>query len=137
MNTRYGRSDRIRTCGLLVPNQAHYQAVPHPDYSIKDSNRRPLAPEPPRCREAASRRRTYQTVPHPDTVPLYHTFDGLSRAFGEDLGNLFRLPARNRHIRTVLPSLLSEGGNYSHPRGFCNFSFMAFRARWVCLLMGL
>lgn len=26
-----GRSDRIRTCGLLVPNQAHYQAVPHPD----------------------------------------------------------------------------------------------------------
>ena len=25
-----GRSDRIRTCGLLVPNQAHYQAVPHP-----------------------------------------------------------------------------------------------------------
>ncbi len=27
----YGRSDRIRTCGLLVPNQAHYQAVPHPD----------------------------------------------------------------------------------------------------------
>ena len=26
----FGRSDRIRTCGLLVPNQAHYQAVPHP-----------------------------------------------------------------------------------------------------------
>ena len=26
-----GRSDRIRTCGLLVPNQAHYQTVPHPD----------------------------------------------------------------------------------------------------------
>ena len=25
-----GRSDRIRTCGLLVPNQAHYQTVPHP-----------------------------------------------------------------------------------------------------------
>ena len=27
----FGRSDRIRTCGLLVPNQAHYQTVPHPD----------------------------------------------------------------------------------------------------------
>ena len=26
----FGRSDRIRTCGLLVPNQAHYQTVPHP-----------------------------------------------------------------------------------------------------------
>ena len=26
-----GRSDRIRTCGLLVPNQAHYQTVPHPE----------------------------------------------------------------------------------------------------------
>ena len=32
MNTRYGRSDRIRTCGLLVPNQAHYQTVPHPGF---------------------------------------------------------------------------------------------------------
>ena len=30
-NVRIGRSDRIRTCGLLVPNQAHYQTVPHPD----------------------------------------------------------------------------------------------------------
>ena len=28
-----GRSDRIRTCGLLVPNQAHYQAVPHPVFA--------------------------------------------------------------------------------------------------------
>ncbi len=25
-----GRSDWTRTSGLLVPNQAHYQAVPHP-----------------------------------------------------------------------------------------------------------
>ena len=25
-----GRSDKIRTCDLLVPNQAHYQTVPHP-----------------------------------------------------------------------------------------------------------
>ena len=31
MNTRNGRSDGIRTHGLLVPNQAHYQTVPHPD----------------------------------------------------------------------------------------------------------
>ena len=30
-----GRSDRIRTCGLLVPNQAHYQAVPHPVCGFK------------------------------------------------------------------------------------------------------
>ena len=27
-----GRSDRNRTCGLLVPNQAHYQSVPHPGF---------------------------------------------------------------------------------------------------------
>ena len=27
----YGRSDGIRTHDLLVPNQAHYQAVPHPE----------------------------------------------------------------------------------------------------------
>ena len=25
MNTRYGRSDRIRTCGIDVPNVARYQ----------------------------------------------------------------------------------------------------------------
>lgn len=31
----YGRSDRIRTCGLLVPNQAHYQTVPHPEIDHK------------------------------------------------------------------------------------------------------
>ena len=24
-NTRYGRSDRIRTCGIVVPNHARYQ----------------------------------------------------------------------------------------------------------------
>ena len=30
MNTRYGRSDWIRTSGLLVPNQALYQTEPHP-----------------------------------------------------------------------------------------------------------
>ena len=32
-----GRDDRIRTCGLIVPNDARYQTVPHPDndmYSI-------------------------------------------------------------------------------------------------------
>ena len=26
-----GRDDRIRTCGILVPNQALYQTEPHPD----------------------------------------------------------------------------------------------------------
>ena len=30
MNTRYGRDDRIRTCGLCVPNATLYQAEPHP-----------------------------------------------------------------------------------------------------------
>ena len=25
-----GRDDRIRTCGLFVPNEARYQTVPHP-----------------------------------------------------------------------------------------------------------
>ena len=33
MNTRYGRSDWIRTSGLLVPNQALYQTEPHPVFS--------------------------------------------------------------------------------------------------------
>lgn len=27
-----GRDDRIRTCDLMVPNHARYQAAPHPDY---------------------------------------------------------------------------------------------------------
>ena len=27
----FGRSDWTRTSGLLVPNQAHYQTVPHPE----------------------------------------------------------------------------------------------------------
>ena len=31
MNTRYGRSGGIRTRGLLDPNQARYQASPHPE----------------------------------------------------------------------------------------------------------
>lgn len=25
MNTRYGPSDRVRTCGLMVPNHPRYQ----------------------------------------------------------------------------------------------------------------
>ena len=29
--TMNGRDDRIRTCGLIVPNDARYQTVPHPD----------------------------------------------------------------------------------------------------------
>ena len=28
----YGRGDRIRTCGLFVPNEALYQAEPHLDF---------------------------------------------------------------------------------------------------------
>ena len=28
---QYGRGDRIRTCGLLVPNQARYQTALRPD----------------------------------------------------------------------------------------------------------
>ena len=28
------RDDRIRTCGLLVPNEALYQAEPHPDIEV-------------------------------------------------------------------------------------------------------
>lgn len=27
----YGRDDRTRTCGILVPNQARYQTSPHPE----------------------------------------------------------------------------------------------------------
>ena len=69
-----GRSDRIRTCGLLVPNQAHYQTVPHPDLKfvslffvprftslvqlVRGPNRRAAI--------CGARLRTYQTVPHPD-----------------------------------------------------------------------
>ena len=33
----FGRSDWTRTSGLLVPNQAHYQAVPHPVVFCFDS----------------------------------------------------------------------------------------------------
>lgn len=32
MDTPHGRSAGIRTRGLLDPNQARYQASPHPDY---------------------------------------------------------------------------------------------------------
>ena len=37
MNTRYGRDDRIRTCGLCVPNATLYQAEPHPGGKEYDS----------------------------------------------------------------------------------------------------
>ena len=40
----FGRSDRIRTCGLLVPNQAHYQAVPHPE--MRFSKAKFILPQP-------------------------------------------------------------------------------------------
>ena len=30
----FGRSDKIRTCDLLVPNQALYQTEPHPEYAF-------------------------------------------------------------------------------------------------------
>ena len=29
--SKNGRDDRIRTCDLIVPNDALYQAEPHPD----------------------------------------------------------------------------------------------------------
>lgn len=31
-----GRDDRIRTCDLLIPNQALYQAEPHPDNAMAE-----------------------------------------------------------------------------------------------------
>ena len=31
----FGRDDRIRTCGPLVPNQMRYQAALHPDCHIE------------------------------------------------------------------------------------------------------
>ena len=34
MNTRYGRSDRARTCGLNIPNVARYQLRHTPIYLI-------------------------------------------------------------------------------------------------------
>ena len=30
-----GRDDRVRTCGLIVPNDARYQTAPHPDNRSK------------------------------------------------------------------------------------------------------
>ena len=35
-----GRDDRIRTCGLFTPNEARYQAAPHPDQPIVTLNSR-------------------------------------------------------------------------------------------------
>ena len=63
-----GRSDRIRTCGLLVPNQAHYQTVPHPekiDFVFCFLCAIGEGTEPPNA-VLRLRLRTYQTVPHPD-----------------------------------------------------------------------
>ena len=37
MNTRYGRSDRIRTCGIEVPNFARYQLRHTPITNIIDN----------------------------------------------------------------------------------------------------
>ncbi len=31
MNIQHGRDDRIRTCGLFVPNEARYQTALHLD----------------------------------------------------------------------------------------------------------
>ena len=33
-----GRDDRVRTCGLIVPNDARYQTAPHPDNDSYFSN---------------------------------------------------------------------------------------------------
>ena len=32
-----GRDDRIRTCDILLPKQARYQAAPHPDVRLDES----------------------------------------------------------------------------------------------------
>ena len=41
----YGRSDKIRTCDLLVPNQALYQAEPHPVMSRRKRENRERFPQ--------------------------------------------------------------------------------------------
>ena len=36
-NSESGRDDRIRTCDILLPKQARYQAAPHPDVRLDES----------------------------------------------------------------------------------------------------
>ena len=42
----FGRSDKIRTCDLLVPNQALYQAEPHPEMTVARARARENARSP-------------------------------------------------------------------------------------------
>ncbi len=42
------RGDRIRTCGLVVPNDALYQAEPHPVVKNNESENQFLAQRPER-----------------------------------------------------------------------------------------
>ena len=37
------RGDKIRTCDLLVPNQALYQAEPHPEFEAVTLSEQPLS----------------------------------------------------------------------------------------------
>ncbi len=88
-----GRSDRIRTCGLLVPNQAHYQAVPHPDYLIL--NLRTLRPELAEGDEAAKRPRNERSefahIPSCATPRLLLTKYNTPRSFCQYLFDLENL----------------------------------------------
>ena len=74
-----GRSDRIRTCGLLVPNQAHYQTVPHPgvvSFDILLTCAIGEGTEPPNA-ALRLRLRTYQTVPHPGEIIVKRNYGTL------------------------------------------------------------
>ncbi len=49
MNIKHGRDDRIRTCGLCVPNAALYQTEPHLDIKLKGNKSPFLKTRTPAC----------------------------------------------------------------------------------------
>ena len=57
-----GRDDRIRTCDILLPKQARYQAAPHPDVRLDESLYMINEPHDNGKRKDGKRRRAARTA---------------------------------------------------------------------------
>jgi len=101
-----GRGERIRTSGLLVPNQALYQAEPRPDHTQNNTLRAGLPVvvvdiERQRREHSGLDSRIGRTLQHPPKNPV-----DLVRRRG-----VGHVPAHLRRLYRILPRLSAQGGS--------------------------
>ena len=109
MNTRYGRSDRTWTCGLMVPNHPLYQ-LSHTPIFIKFFMF--LRRSGTNCGQTRFLRffEIFQSAENADVTRLFRTFDFLMRR------SLFTLPNHPLYQLSHTPKYLVWKSNKKHPR---------------------